>query len=594
MHANLKAFGWKRAALVFAAFTLAIFAYHRAATGDFIFDDNVRIAEVVFTPKGVHFEPLPAFREGIGEVMRTVLPDRPLLMLTIWANYAIGGGEAIGYKLTNIALHFLTALLLFFFLLRYLRYRGLQDQPLLAGALALCFAVHPLHNQAVTIVIQRGVLLSAIFALLSLIAALSHLERPQRSRLLASVFFFLCGILCKPNILILPPLLLLLAGPGRIRAALRIATPMLVLCLLPSVFFLFFRDNFYEQSESKAEWLNYGLVQSKVIFHYLRQIFVPFGFNANYPIDRVATLAEVWPYCLAHIVLIASAARYAYRGSVAAAAMLAFYAALAPESSFFPIPHVVFDHRMYFPSMFLCLAAAAALAKRPAWAKPATVVFALLSIPLAMLTHARNLEIEHYMGWARSTALRYKHDHITNINVLNAEWALGDLDTGRADSQLFHELYPGILEYTYFARLFTERTDEALRSGLLSPAEASMLTPTTRIAIAYYLLNKHEEEAKAGGDRIRSMEEVHILLAALSPDFGSIRFQRYRETYFRNMKDLHIAYLGLAEKNLLAPHQREIWISILSAWERLTPAGSPRPWREGVPELTLYFLSRVL
>jgi hypothetical protein len=87
-------------------------------------------------------------------------------------------------------------------------------------------------------------------------------------------------------------------------------------------------------------------------------------------------------------------------------------------------------------------------------------------------------------------------------------------------------------------------------------------------------------------DPLRHYEETYSLLATQIPYLDLPRFHGYRAAYLQAMGELHRRYAELAPRGLLAPYQREIWFSILRAWSRLVPPGSPRPW---LNELPLYW-----
>lgn len=77
-------------------------------------------------------------------------------------NYKIGKDNPFTYHLTNIILHTLNSLLVFFFLLLFF-------EPILSFWGALIFAVHPVHTEAVTWISGRPYSLSAVFLLSSLL-----------------------------------------------------------------------------------------------------------------------------------------------------------------------------------------------------------------------------------------------------------------------------------------------------------------------------------------------------------------------------------------------------------------------------------------
>src|SRR4051812_4270705 len=68
-------------------------AYSNSFRMDFIGDDIVRI--VGLNKLAVSFE----------SAMSSILPDRPLLTLSLWLNQQLGGLNPIGYKIVNLILH---------------------------------------------------------------------------------------------------------------------------------------------------------------------------------------------------------------------------------------------------------------------------------------------------------------------------------------------------------------------------------------------------------------------------------------------------------------------------------------------------------
>lgn len=83
---------------------------------------------------------------------------RPLCILTFRLNYTVHGLQPFGYHLVNVTLHTVVCLLYYRVCLLFL--------PLLTSFVAaMLFAVHPIHTEAVTGVVGRAELLSALFYL---------------------------------------------------------------------------------------------------------------------------------------------------------------------------------------------------------------------------------------------------------------------------------------------------------------------------------------------------------------------------------------------------------------------------------------------
>ncbi len=67
----------------------------------------------------------------------------PLTALSYRVDYALYGLEPAGYHLTNLFLHIVSVLLLFFAFVR------MTDDPWRSGFVAAVFAIHPLHAESV-------------------------------------------------------------------------------------------------------------------------------------------------------------------------------------------------------------------------------------------------------------------------------------------------------------------------------------------------------------------------------------------------------------------------------------------------------------
>ena len=94
-------------------------------------------------------------------------------MLSLALDYRVWGLDPFGYHLTNVALHALTAVLVCVFLWPIMPSLGA------ATLAALVFALHPLQMEAVTLAIQRKTLLSALFAILTILPRYGSAKIPS-------------------------------------------------------------------------------------------------------------------------------------------------------------------------------------------------------------------------------------------------------------------------------------------------------------------------------------------------------------------------------------------------------------------------------
>src|SRR5262245_35555083 len=116
------------------------------------------------------------------------------------------GVSPAAFHTVNALLHAASVLLLFVALNRM---TGCTAR---SAFVALLFAIHPLHVESVAWVAERKDVLSAVFWFLTLWAYARYAERPSRGRLVATGIAFAAGLTCKPMLVTLPVVLLLLDG----------------------------------------------------------------------------------------------------------------------------------------------------------------------------------------------------------------------------------------------------------------------------------------------------------------------------------------------------------------------------------------------
>ena len=110
-----------------------------------------------------------------------------------------------GHHLTNLVLHAAAAVLLFLVL------RSLTGELWLSAFVAAVFAVHPLRAESVAWVAERKAVLSGLFFMFTIAAYTWYARRRfSLARYVAVVMLFALGLMCKPSLVTLPFLLLLL------------------------------------------------------------------------------------------------------------------------------------------------------------------------------------------------------------------------------------------------------------------------------------------------------------------------------------------------------------------------------------------------
>lgn len=128
----------------------------------------------------------------------------PLTWLSHMVDAELYGMDPRGHHLSNVAIHAISAVLLFLFLLRI---TGLQWH---SSCVAVFFAIHPLHVESVAWVAERKDVLSAFFWFLTLFLYCSYTAERKRAFYLLALVSFVLGLMAKPMLVTLPLVMLLL------------------------------------------------------------------------------------------------------------------------------------------------------------------------------------------------------------------------------------------------------------------------------------------------------------------------------------------------------------------------------------------------
>ena len=124
-----------------------------------------------------------------------------------WVSHALDidmfGLDPAGHHDENVFFHALDAALLFWVLKRATGYDGRSFM------VAALFAIHPLNVESVAWIAERKTLLSALFCLLALGAYRWYASKPAAGRYMVVAGLFVMGLMCKPQVIMLPVVLLL-------------------------------------------------------------------------------------------------------------------------------------------------------------------------------------------------------------------------------------------------------------------------------------------------------------------------------------------------------------------------------------------------
>ena len=184
--------------IVLIVATLAVF--WQVNQYDFInLDDTVYVTENKNIQSGIT-------SNGVSWAFSTTYAQfwHPLTWLSLMFDYQLHGLNAGGYHLTNLILHLMSTLLLFWL------FNRMTGAIWRSAFVAAFFALHPLHVESVAWIAERKDVLSAFFWMLTLCLYVYYTEKPITKRYLLVLLCFACGLMSKSMIVTLPLVLILL------------------------------------------------------------------------------------------------------------------------------------------------------------------------------------------------------------------------------------------------------------------------------------------------------------------------------------------------------------------------------------------------
>ena len=359
---------------------------------------------------------------------------RPAALASMSLDWAVAGPDPVVFHLTNLAIHALAAVLLFLWM------RGLvsvvrrpSSADLWAAGIAMVWAVHPVHSEAVAIVSYRTTLLSGA-AVFGAMAAMTG--RATVARVVAGTAAFAIGLLSKETTIVMPALLLVqdlflpAADDGRpaTRPGNRALAVYLPLAAVTAAW-LWARSGVVGGGVfSYFDGLSAGqaaLMVPRVFFLYVRLCVLPWPLCPFYDWSILGvprSLAE--PDVVAGILLLtgllAAAICLRRRAPMAAFGAAAFLVALLPVSHLAPFFDAAGDRFLYVPLAGFLLAVAGLAALAPAsraLSRAGAVAVVAVVLACAGLSVARSTEWRDSETILRATVRDFPQSVSANLGL---------------------------------------------------------------------------------------------------------------------------------------------------------------------------------
>ncbi|MFH1753986.1 MAG: tetratricopeptide repeat protein [Candidatus Omnitrophota bacterium] len=352
--------------VIFIAAALIIFlglaVYANSLNGEFLWDDLHLIKENVYIKDWSNIGAIFT-KDTRGVLGGITYYHRPIQMLSYMVDHSLWGLNHRGYHLTNILLHILAALAMYWLLNIIFKDRTLS---LLASAL---FVVHPVHTEAVAYISGRTDPIAAVFMLLCIIFYIKHLASKSVKTYAVMLLSYTLALLSRESSLILPLLLLLChyafiainpPTPGKRNG---IDHRQLLPVLAVTFVYIFLRFTALSPLLPDAP-ASSALLQRipgfyVAIIDYIRLLVWPFGLHMEYG-NRIFSITDTKFILSVSMLTILLFSIFKKRGSsiVALFSIGWFFIALLPVSNIYPVGAYMAEHWLYLPSVgfFLILA----------------------------------------------------------------------------------------------------------------------------------------------------------------------------------------------------------------------------------------------
>jgi tetratricopeptide (TPR) repeat protein len=340
----------------------------------------------------------------IGINFRYAFITRIVGYFTFALNYYLHGLDVTGYHVFNLIIHIINGLLVYVLVRLIFQTPFFEDvmpehdsfSLLTPGVFALCsaliFVSHPVQTEAVTYISQRFASLSTLFYLLSIVTymrtRLSGTVSVKYSLYAISLISAVMAMLVKEISFTLPVMIALFEifffrGTSRKRALLlfpfaltMLVIPAAILTAQGSLSIGNLNETMKAMaSEPALSRPEYLFTQFRVIVTYLRLLFLPVNQNLDYdyPFYHTFFTPKVFLSFLLLLLIFLSGVYCLYRSirketekrhylRLISLGIFWFFITISVESSIIPIQDVIFEHRLYLPSVGFIIAIMASVA----------------------------------------------------------------------------------------------------------------------------------------------------------------------------------------------------------------------------------------
>ena len=331
---------------------LGFLLYLNVVHGQFIWDDFycVKYNEYIKNISNIWKLFTEASSMGAGVISSFY---RPFQMITYMMDYQLWGLNVVGYHITNIVLHILVTLCIYWLTVI------LFEKQLLASLTSILYLIHPIHTETVAYIAGRAESLAALFILLTIIFYIKYAYSKNIVAIVLMIVSYAIALLSKEYSLVT---LVLLLVYGLVFKKKMLNAGFIFLFLVSSIYIVIRITVF--KSITFGINTNSSFLQRipgffVAIYQYLRIMFLPFNLHMEYGnaifhfTDFRAIIGIVFFFSSLIGAFIKKKTDKLFSFSI-----FWFNISLLPVANIYPINAYMAEHWLYIPSIgfFLILA----------------------------------------------------------------------------------------------------------------------------------------------------------------------------------------------------------------------------------------------
>ncbi len=442
---------------------------------------------------------------------------QPVRTLSYAIDYSLWGLKPWGFLLTNIFLHAVGVVGVWFLL------RHLLPKPVALLA-AVLFAVHPVHVESVTWISSRKDVLSFAFFVLAILWYETSVSERKALPYVGSLLATALALLSKITTVVLPFCILLLEicrdgwpGVHGFRNKLvRLLPHFLFVAIVIGLNFLQ-EETVSSHGDALAglEQVGRPIVRDMwfsmplVVCRYLQMLVAPYGLITHYDVARISEMADprFWgPMVFILAIILCGTMFFLLERRVIAFCVGWFFLTFLPASNIIPAAGLMMDRYMHIPSVGFAAFMAMVLAypishlhRRRSTTMRLAVVFPIIGVVLflSVLTIRRNTD------W-RDTLTLFNRTLQINPRSVDARLAVGAMYHKSGDYDRAIQIYREALEIvpgnyrilynlgvSFLEKGWVSKAIEALEEA--RDANPQFMATRFNLAFAYYQQRRYEE-----------------------------------------------------------------------------------------------------